>query len=69
MAQRKFYAGVLFVLISALIYAFRGLPSGYDILWHGGMFLLGLGLMLPFKYWAMAMATLRDWSGKSRVSP
>lgn len=67
-AARKFWAGAGFIAVASLIYAIRGLPSGYDMVWHGGMFLLGLGLMLPFRHWSMAMAVLRDVFGKSRVA-
>lgn len=70
--ERSFWAGLVLMLAASVIYFVRGLPGGWDILWHGGMFALAGMLMAP-KVWPtvvhMTIATLRDVFGKSRMTP
>ena len=60
----KAWLGFALVLAAMLIYYLRGLPGGLDMLWHGGIFGLGLGLMLPQFFpgtSAMVIAAVRDF--------
>ena len=43
----KAWLGFALVMAAIAVYAWRGLPGGWDFAWHGGLFLMGLGLMLP----------------------
>ena len=43
----KAWIGTAFVAGAMLIYVLRGLPNGWDFAWHGGLFLMGLGLLMP----------------------
>ena len=61
---RKFWAGVTFVGAAIAIYGLRGLPSWYDLWWHAGVFVLGVGLMLSDKDFRATLATIRAVFGK-----
>lgn len=70
--ETKAWLGAVFVFAGIGVYAWRGLPGGWDMAWHGGLFLLGLGLMLPQFFpgtVSMVVAALRDVFGKSRSLP
>jgi hypothetical protein len=43
----KAWLGAAFVGAAIAVYAWRGLPGGWDFAWHGGLFLMGLGLLMP----------------------
>ncbi len=61
---RKFWAGVGFVGLAIAIYGVRGLHSWYDLAWHGGIFVLGIGLMLSDADFRATLATIRSVFGK-----
>jgi hypothetical protein len=48
---QRFWTGVLFVLLSAAIYAVHhagGQPTTlFDVVWHGGMLMSALALLVP----------------------
>ena len=66
-ALTKAWLGYSLVTAGAVIYVVKGLPSGWDMLWHGGLMLFGLGLMLPQFFpgtTSMVGAALRDVLGR-----
>jgi hypothetical protein len=68
----KAWLGAAFIGAAIGVYAWRGLPSGWDFAWHGGLFLLGLGLMLPQFFpntVTQVMGTVRMIFGKFTAMP
>ena len=68
----RMWLGASFVLAAVFVYVLRGIPSGWDFAWHGGLFLLGLGMMMP-KFFVTTLtqvaATVRTVFGKFTAQP
>ena len=58
-ALTKAWIGVALIGAGAAIYAVKGLPSGWDVLWHGGMFALGGMLLVPAR-WSVIVVKVVD---------
>lgn len=67
--SKKNWAGLAIVGVASLLYGWHGITGTLDLLWHGGMFFLGLGLMLPQHYFDYALATIQSVFGKQAVQP
>ena len=68
-AQRKFWVGVGVLTAASALYGWRGIHSTLDLIWHGGMFVVGIALLFPAHYYDYALATVQSVFGKSRVDP
>ena len=67
--MNRFYWGIGIVAVATGLYGWHGITSSLDLMWHGAMFLLGFGLMLPQHYFDYLLATIQSVFGKTRVEP